>query len=86
MGTTSNVKETDLVDIDNYCNELSLISGLNVGAVRFVVLTNFASVYSNKVSFTDATSNIVDEIYRMVQESAPIRFTNTGIKKQVLIN
>lgn len=85
MGTTSKFKETDLVDIDSYCNELSIISGLNVGTVRFVVLTNFASVYSNKVSFTDATSKIVEEICTMIQEPTTVIPVNNGIKKQALL-
>ena len=87
MGTTYEVKETDLVDIENYCNELSTISGLSVPAVRVVVLNNFASVYSNKVSFTDATSNIVKEISAMIQVKSSCRPLNRStVKKQVLVN
>lgn len=83
MGTTSSVNNTELIDIESYCNELSSISGLNIDTVQFVVLTNFASIYSNKVSFLDATDNIVREINSMVQRRYAQKKTR-NIKKQVL--
>lgn len=86
MKTTNNVRETDLVDIENYCNELSLISGLNVGTVRFVVLTNFANVATNNVSFADATSKIVSDIYNIIENECPVVSVNGCEKKQVLVS
>ncbi len=82
MGNTCNVNETELVDIESYCNELSSITGLSVPLIRVVVITNFASVYSDKVSFPDATNNIVNEISAMIQVNA----TKKKQKKQALMN
>lgn len=57
----------NIIDIESYCNELSQIAEINVDVIRFIVLRNFASVYSNNgVDFTDATSKIETEINEII--------------------
>ncbi len=57
----------NIIDIESYCNELSKIADINVDVIRFIVLRNFASVYSNNdVAFTDATSQIETEIDEII--------------------
>lgn len=57
----------NIIDIESYCDELSKIAEINVEIIRFIVLRNFASVYSNNnVAFTDATSQIETEINEMI--------------------
>lgn len=55
----------NLIDIDFYCDELSKITGLNVQAVKLIVLINFSKVYDSngkKLDFTDATAGIENDI------------------------
>lgn len=55
----------NLIDIDFYCDELSKITGLNVQAVKLIVLGNFSKVYDStgkRIDFTEATAEIENDI------------------------
>ncbi|MCX4249546.1 MAG: hypothetical protein OSJ65_07295 [Bacilli bacterium] len=71
----------NLIDIESYCNELATISDINVNIIRFIVLRNFASVYSSQdIAFTDATNKIENEIIEIINKKHNNDSQNKSLK------
>lgn len=56
------MNQSNLVDIDNYCEELASITDLDLAYVRGVVLMNFCKTALGQITFLEATEQIEDTL------------------------
>ena len=66
----------NIIDIENYCNELNAITKINIEKIRAIVVGSFARIYTDEIDFSEA----VEEI-----ESNILTILNSKKKKRVKI-